>query len=86
MRNIGTEGEHKYVVSMTDTRPVSIVVPDIVLGTDTQAIIDTGAEVTVIGEHCYHGLPADSKPHIEKAAQCLVVANKEQEMKCEGTA
>ena len=68
MRNIGTEGEHSYVVSMTDTRPVSIVVPVNVLGTDTQAIIDTGAEVTVISEHFFHELPADSKPHIEKAA------------------
>ena len=86
MRNIGTEGEHSYVVSMTDTRPVSIVVPVNVLGTDTHAIIDTGAEVTVIGEHFFHELPADSKPHIEKAARCLVVADKEREMKCEGIA
>ena len=84
VRNIGSEGDHNCVLSMTDTRPVSIVVPVNVLGTDTQAIFDTGAEVTVIGEHFYHGLPADSKPHIEKAARCLVVADKEPEMRYKG--
>ena len=41
MRNIGTEGVHNYVVSKTDTRPVNIVAPVNVLGTDTQVIIDT---------------------------------------------
>ena len=71
-------------MSKTDTRPVNIVVSVSVLCTDTQVVIDTRAEVTVIGEHFYHGLPADSKLHIKKAAQCLVVANKEREMRCEG--
>ena len=51
-------------MSMTDARPVNIMVPVNVLGTDTQAIIDTGAEVTVIGEHFFRGLPADIKPPI----------------------
>ena len=68
MRNIGTEGVHNYVVSKTDTRPVNIVASVNVLGTDTQVIIDTRAEVAVNGEHILHGLSADSKPHIEKAA------------------
>ena len=82
MRNTGIKGVHNYVVSKTDTRPVNIVAPVNVLGTDTQVIIDTRAEVAVNGEHIFHGLSADSKLHIEKAARCLVVADKEKEMRC----
>lgn len=63
---------------MTIKAPVSIQ------GVDAKAVVDTGAEVTVISDRFYHTIPKESRPPLRKTRRGLVVADAHKEMKTNG--
>lgn len=61
-------------------RAVTIKTLLTVQGLQTKAIIDTGAEVTVLSERLYNLFPDSRKPKLQKAKRGLVVAEAGREM------
>jgi len=53
---------------------------------EKNAVIDTGAEVTVISDRLYESLPPNNKPVLTKAKRGLVVADANRAMKTNGIA
>ena len=56
-----------------------------VQGIKTKAIVDTGAEVTVLSERLYKSLPQDKRPTLQKAKRGLIVAEAGKKMTTCGT-
>ena len=67
-------------------RAVTVKVPMQVMGQDVKAVIDTGAEVTVMSERLYHSIPDVSRPQLCQASRGLVVAEANKSMKTNGVA
>ena len=68
-------------VKVNRVRPVTMKVSIGVAGEEIKAVIDTGAEVTVINEKIYNSLPDDHKPQLRRASRGLVVAEKGKKMR-----
>lgn len=64
---------------------VTIKVPITIQNIESKAVVDTGAEVTVISEKLY-SLCLKSRPKLKKAKRTLVVSDAGKEMKTQGVA
>ena len=67
-------------------RSATIKVPIHVNGQLTKAVLDTGAEVTVLNSHLYFGIPEKVRPILKKATRNLVVAEAGKYMETHGIA
>ena len=74
----GESPDDCYVVNQV--RAVSMRVPIKIANQEMKAVIDTGAEVTVISQDAFQSLSEDMKPEVRKADRGLVVAAKDQKM------
>jgi len=64
----------------------SITVPVVVNKVETKAVIDTGAEVTVLNEKLYYKIPDGVRPELKTATRNLVVAEAGKHMTTKGVA
>ena len=64
----------------------SITVPVVVNKVETKAVIDTGAEVTVLNEKLYYKIPDGVRPELKTATRNLVVAEAVKHMTTKGVA
>jgi len=71
-------------IQIDRVRSATIRVPIRVNGKMTKAVLDTGAEVTVIGSHLYFGLSEEQRPKLKKAVRNLVVAEAGKKMDTDG--
>ena len=93
-RNLKNQDDHSQVHE-PDGRILQIVVDRVravtirpllsVQGFKTKAIVDTGAEVTVLSEKLYKSLPQDKRPALQKAKRGLIVAEAGKKMTTCGT-
>jgi len=67
-------------------RAVTIKTPILVEGEEVKAVIDTGAEVTVISEAKCNEIPKEKRPVLKKATNGLVVAEAGKKMTTYGLA
>ena len=67
-------------------RAATITVPLVINKVETKAVIDTGAEVTVLSEELYSKIPKDMRPELKKATRNLVVAEAGKHMTTRGIA
>jgi hypothetical protein len=79
-----TEGAYECQVVIDRLRSVTIRAPICVAGQKMKAVVDTGAEVTVLSETVYQAIPAELRPQLQQAKKCLVVAEAGKEMKTRG--
>ena len=61
-------------INIVRVRAVTIKALLTVQGIRTKAVVDTGAEVTVMSEYLYNLIPDNQKPCLEKPKRGLVVA------------
>jgi hypothetical protein len=64
-------------------REVTVKAPVCVIGQSVRAVVDTGAEVTVVGHKVYEGMPVEKQPAMKSADQCLVNAKDGIKVECE---
>lgn len=77
----GTEEFDDLQIIIERVRAVTIKTPLTVQGIQAKAIVDTGAEVTVLSEQLYNSFPVNLKPRLQKAKRGLIVAEAGREMK-----
>ena len=65
-------------------RAVTVCVPVKVMMLDILAIVDTGAEVTVMGEKQFLKIPPSERPEIQPAGSALSVAEEGKQMETLG--
>ena len=65
------------VINKISIRAVSIRAPLVICGIPVMAVIDSGAEVTVISDDFYSKIPKNSRPPLLESDQQLVVADKQ---------
>lgn len=76
-----SKAEEKVLQIIIDrVRAVTIRTILSIQGIMTKAIVDTGAEVTVISERIYNMFPENKRPRLQKASRGLVVAEAGREM------
>jgi hypothetical protein len=80
------EGEEfkECQIDIDRIRSVTIRAPVCVAGLAVKAVVDTGAEVTVLSEEAYQAIPAESRPPLQQAKRGLVVAEAGKRMKTRG--
>lgn len=74
-------GDSAFVINKVSVDAVSIIVPIEVCGESLQAVVDSGAEVTVMSEDLYMRIPEARRPVLHAADQELVVANKKTRLR-----
>lgn len=62
----------------------TIKVPLVICGIHSKAVIDTGAEVTVMNEALYYRIPENRRPELRSATRNLVVAEAGKQMSTRG--
>ena len=67
-------------------RAVSMRVPVTIFEVTVDAIIDSGAEVTVLSQRVFNSLPEDRRPMLQKAEKGLIVAEENRVMPADGVA
>ena len=75
------QSESDLQIIVDRVRAVTIKALLTVQGIQAKAIVDTGAEVTVLSERLYNIFPDNMKPKLQKAKRGLVVAEVGREMK-----
>lgn len=80
------EDEHSFQVIINRVRAVTIKAPIKIQGMMTKAVIDTGAEVTVLSDRLYNEIPEECRPKLKKAKRRLTVADAGKEMRTDGIA
>ena len=80
LSNTCISDEQTLQVIVDRVRAVTIKALMSVQGILTKAIVDTGAEVTVMSERVYNMFPEAKKPKLYKAKRSLVVAEAGREM------
>ena len=75
------QSESDLQIIVDRVRAVTIKALLTVQGIQAKAIVDTGAEVTVLSERLYNIFPDNMKPKLQKAKRGLVVAEAGREMK-----
>ncbi len=73
-----------YIINRV--RAVSMRAPIQLYEQNLKAVIDTGAEVTVISKRVFDNLPVGNRPTVERADHGLVVAEKDKKMGSHGMA
>lgn len=63
---------------------VTIRAPILVEGQEVKAVIDTGAEVTVISTSLFEEIPEGNRPKLQESRRCLVVAEEGKRLKTQG--
>ncbi|VDI39051.1 Hypothetical predicted protein [Mytilus galloprovincialis] len=74
------------VIRIDRVRSATIKVPISINGQVTKAVLDTGAEVTVLNSSLYFGIPEEKRPILKKATRNLVVAEAGKSMETHGIA
>ncbi|VDI32870.1 Hypothetical predicted protein [Mytilus galloprovincialis] len=74
------------VIQIDRVRSATIKVPISINGQVTKAVLDTGAEVTVLNSSLYFGIPEEKRPILKKATRNLVVAEAGKSMETHGIA
>ncbi|CAG2247043.1 unnamed protein product [Mytilus edulis] len=74
------------VIQIDRVRSATINVPISINGQVTKAVLDTGAEVTVLNSSLYFGIPEEKRPILKKATRNLVVAEAGKSMGIHGIA
>ena len=72
--------EDVFQIIIDRVRAVTIRALLSIEGIFTKAIVDTGAEVTVLSERLYNMIPEDKRPKLKEAKRGLVVAEAGREM------
>ena len=72
------------VLGRLQANAVTIKVPVKVHGLNLMAVIDSGAEVSVMKKTRYHELPETTRPALQVPAVGLVVADKSRRLNAEG--
>ena len=75
-----------HIVINRAAAAVTVRAPLQVMGQNVKAVIDTGAEVTVLSENLYRSLPDDVRPPLRKTNRGLVLAESDNVMKTHGVA
>ncbi len=83
--SVSSVGDKNFIV-VNQIRAVSMRAPVQIHGQHLQAVIDTGAEVTVINKKIFDELPEKDRPVIKRADRGLVVAEKDKKMGSHGMA
>ena len=78
--------ENDFHIVVNRAAAVTVKAPLLVMGKEVKAVIDTGAEVTVLSESLYNALPPDLKPELRKTSRGLVLAESNNVMKTHGFA
>ena len=73
-------------ITDSDFRAATIRAPITVCGRRTQAVVDTGAEVTVINTKFFHSLAEGERPELEKPTRKLMFAEEGRTMDATGVA
>ena len=63
---------------------VTIKTPVMVQGRNAVAVVDSGAEITVLSSHFYASIPPVERPSLQMTTLLLVVADQGRELKSEG--
>ena len=74
------------VVNRISINAVTIRAQVSVAGQLVQAVVDSGAEVTIWSSRHYYSLPSDKRPALKKPTINLVVADQQQNLPAEGVA
>lgn len=82
----GSEENTEFEVIIDRVSAVTIKAPLSIGGQPVKAVIDTGAEVTVINESLLDRFSAETRPTLQKAKRSLVVAEAGKKMKTQGVA
>ncbi|CAC5407836.1 unnamed protein product [Mytilus coruscus] len=82
----GSEEDTECEVVIDRVSAVTIKAPLSIGGQPVKAVIDTGAEVTVINESLLDRFSEETRPTLEKAKRSLVVAEAGKKMKTQGVA
>ncbi|CAC5395816.1 unnamed protein product [Mytilus coruscus] len=72
--NVDSRRQSSCDILIDRVRSATIKVPISVNGQVTKAILDTGAEVTVLNSSLYFGIPEEKRSLLKKATRKLVVA------------
>ena len=68
------------------TKAVTMKVSAVIEGFSVSAVVDSGAEVTVLSDKIYQSIPQAQRPRIHQAAVGLKVAEKDKSMETSGVA
>ncbi|CAC5382359.1 unnamed protein product [Mytilus coruscus] len=72
--NVDSRGQSSCDIQIDRVRSATIKNPISINGQVTKAVLDTGAEVTVLNSSLYFGIPEEKRPLLKKATRKLVVA------------
>ena len=67
-------------INISQVKTKTVKVPIKIGGVNCSAVVDTGAEVSVLNKEIYEKIPEDSRPQPEKPKRRLVVAEAGKEM------
>jgi len=76
--------DHSGDVVINRVRSVTVKVPIGIQGQLVKAVVDTGAEVTVMSHRVYESIPAERRPALKATGRCLVNAEDGKRMKTQG--
>ncbi|CAC5399667.1 unnamed protein product [Mytilus coruscus] len=82
--NVDSRGQSSCDIKIDRVRSAAIKVPISINGQVTKAVLDTGAEVTVLNSSLYFGIPEEKRPLLKKATRKLVVAEAGKNMETHG--
>ena len=74
------------VINKVSTKAVSIRAPLVICGVQVMAVVDSGAEVTVISNDFYSMIPENARPPLLESDQKLVVADQQLSLQGVGIA
>ncbi len=80
------ERDSNNAIVINRIQGITVRVPLKICGVSVQAVIDTGAEVSILSEKVFQTIPRDRQPTLEKAPIGLVVADKAVKLPDSGVA
>ncbi|CAC5383564.1 unnamed protein product [Mytilus coruscus] len=82
--NVDSRGQSSCDIQIDRVRSATIKVPISINGQVTKAVLDTGAEVTVLNSSLYFGIPQEKRPLLKTATRKLVVDEAGKNMETHG--
>lgn len=76
--------DHSGDVVINRVRSVTVKAPISISGQSVKAVVDTGAEVTVMSHRVFESIPAERRPVLKATGRCLVNAEDGKRMKTQG--